>query len=100
MYRRTNGYHRCRDLAAEDQTTEVPLVRVLSKRSRHLSKKFSWLPTEFKISEDRRTAAAQANINNVHPDEKILYQIIENYIAACPALRTCNDRFAEGQSNI
>ncbi|KIO30483.1 hypothetical protein M407DRAFT_20541 [Tulasnella calospora MUT 4182] len=45
------------------------------------SRKFAWLPTDFKITEDGSSAKAVSYINNLHPSNTELYSIIEALVA-------------------
>ncbi|KIO30482.1 hypothetical protein M407DRAFT_69195, partial [Tulasnella calospora MUT 4182] len=45
------------------------------------SRKFAWLSTDFKITEDGSSAKAVSYINNLHPSNTELYSIIEALVA-------------------
>ncbi|KAG9041730.1 hypothetical protein FS837_011824 [Tulasnella sp. UAMH 9824] len=45
------------------------------------SRKFAWLSTDFKITEDGSSAKAVSYINNLHPSHTELYSIIEALVA-------------------
>ncbi|KAJ1303055.1 hypothetical protein OPQ81_011256 [Rhizoctonia solani] len=48
-----------------------------------VSKRFQWLPTDFKVSEDGKSVKSQSYINNLHPVEHAgLHNAIEDLIAA------------------
>ncbi|CAE6435793.1 unnamed protein product [Rhizoctonia solani] len=48
-----------------------------------VSKRFQWLPTDFKVSEDGKSVKSQSYINNLHPIEHAeLHKAIEELIAA------------------
>ncbi|KAM0753171.1 hypothetical protein T439DRAFT_323804 [Meredithblackwellia eburnea MCA 4105] len=50
---------------------------------RHHAPKFCWLPTDFIVSEDGKSAKSQSYINNIHPEEhKALYSVIEEVLSA------------------
>ncbi|KAG8895626.1 hypothetical protein FRC00_007224, partial [Tulasnella sp. 408] len=45
------------------------------------SRKFAWLSTDFKITEDGSSAKAVSYINNLHPSHTELYSVIEALVA-------------------
>ncbi|KAF8601405.1 hypothetical protein BDV93DRAFT_558487, partial [Ceratobasidium sp. AG-I] len=48
-----------------------------------LSRQFQWLPTDFKVSDDGKTATSLGYINNLHPDEHAdLHLTIDKLVAA------------------
>lgn len=52
-----------------------------NRLSRHSSKKFQWLPTDFKV-DDSGEVKALGYINNLHPSRRSLYTCVEGVIKA------------------
>ncbi|KAL5632859.1 hypothetical protein ACGC1H_005718 [Rhizoctonia solani] len=48
-----------------------------------ISKRFQWLPTDFKISKDGKSAQSESYINNIHPIEHAgLHKAVESLVVA------------------
>ncbi|KAF8601415.1 hypothetical protein BDV93DRAFT_495817 [Ceratobasidium sp. AG-I] len=49
----------------------------------HISRQFQWLPTDFQVSEDGKSAKSLGYINNLHPDEhNELHKVVEELVGA------------------
>ncbi|KAF8601419.1 hypothetical protein BDV93DRAFT_475553 [Ceratobasidium sp. AG-I] len=49
----------------------------------HISRRFQWLPTDFQVSEDGKSASSLGYINNIHPEEHAeLHKTIEELVGA------------------
>ncbi|KAG8731665.1 hypothetical protein FRC11_002997 [Ceratobasidium sp. 423] len=65
-----------------------------------VSKRFQWLPTDFKVSQDGKSVKSESYINNLHPVEHVdLHKAIEDLIAAYIPLfeRTLTDSIPENR---
>jgi hypothetical protein len=65
-----------------------------------LSQKFSWIPTDFSVSEDGKQVSALNYINNLHPSNTSLYRNLENILAAFVPLfeRVLTDSHVENRT--
>ena len=84
-YRETEHFRPSRKAEADDWRRDWP-VRPHSETADppalcFMSEKFSWLPTDFEISADGKTARALGYINNLHPvTQKPCYGVIEQLV--------------------
>lgn len=74
------------DRRPEDNTMKPPLVKatlptIQRRQESVLSKRFAWIPTDFKVEEDG-SVKALGYINNLFPGHTSLYRTIEKCISA------------------
>jgi hypothetical protein len=62
--------------------TELSAQLSTSSSDYCVSTKFSWIPTDFLVSNDGTKVSALGYINNLHPSHKALYQAIERALTA------------------
>ena len=83
VYGRTNAYHDTRgDLTTEPLAAFVAPVDNPLGRAAFVSSNFCWLPTEFSVSLDGHKTTALGYINNIHPEKKETYHVVERCLSA------------------
>lgn len=91
VYGRTPSYpedYTNRDTAKLEVCLEPPatnswIARAGKNAPYFLSKRFQWLPTDFKVSDDGKTVKSDGYINNLHPVRHAeLHKTVEDLIAA------------------
>jgi hypothetical protein len=70
-----------RTLVSPQHTPAQVKEDLLSEAGNTVSKDFAWLPTDFSISADGKVAHALSYINNIHPSNTKLANIIEHLVA-------------------